>query len=744
MMMYKSEEDFLRELLEDFKVEGAEHLQAVNDGLLALEKNLPHQVDKAVLESVFREVHSMKGAARAVNLTQIEQLCMSLESIFHAFKDGTLVIRGHMFDHFYKATDLLQELLRAIDDQDKEISPADVVRLSHEIEGLNPMTGQQGFNKKDEKDTRPFHADSQRPLYEDTYTVEGGGAEPAETTSVSADESSNHSKPGNHKITDETVRVSTGKLTALLHQAEALISVKTALAHQLRELSELDAVEQHARREVIGALQDQHRQMERLVDDLLVMVKKTLLYPFSTLLNMIPRIARDLAKEYGKTVHCTIKGGETEIDRRILEEMKDPLIHIIRNSIDHGIETQKVRRASNKPEAGLLEVDVSLDADQKVIINIMDDGAGIDKQKLVDAAVKAGIVDSKASREMSDEAVHMLLFQSGVSTSPYITDVSGRGLGMAIVAEKVAVLGGTIDVRTKPGQGSTFSITLPQTMAQYRGLLVSVADQQFLLQTTSIVKVLRISSGDIQTVESRNVIHYQDETIALVSLAEVLQLPARSHHNKGSVYRQVVILRSAQKKVAFLVDDILDEHEGVVKNLGSQLKNVPHIAGAVILGNGKLVPVLHVTQLLQSSFRYGMASKAIPVDEGKQQEAGGARAHVLVVEDSITVRNVLKNLVEGAGYRVSTAVDGLAGYELLKKEAADLVVSDVDMPRMNGFELCAKIREDQQLADTPVLLVTALESAEDRQRGLEAGANAYIRKGIFDKGNLIETISRLI
>ncbi len=506
----------------------------------------------------------------------------------------------------------------------------------------------------------------------------------------------------------------------------------------------MDASGTHAKREAIGVLEAEHRQMERLVEDLLVMVKKTLLYPFSSLLNMIPRIVRDLAKEYGKTVDCKVSGGETEIDRRILEEMKDPLIHIIRNSIDHGIETPEVRRESNKSAQGSIQVDVSLDADQKVVVHIRDDGAGVDKQQIIDAAVRAGMVDRNAGAELSDEAAHMLLFQSGVSTSPYITDVSGRGLGMAIVAEKVALLGGTIDLHTEPGQGTTFVITLPQTMAQYRGLLVSVADQQFLLQTTSIVKVLRISPDDIKTVESRNVIHYQDETMALVNLAEVLQLPVRGHQSKASVHRQVIIIRSAQNKVAFIVDDILEEHEGVVKNLGSQLKNVQHIAGAVILGNGKLVPVLHVPQLLETSFSYGMASETRTADQLKEQEAEESQARVLIVEDSITVRNVLKNLVEGAGYTVSTAVDGLAAHEQLKSESFDLVVSDVDMPRMNGFELCAKIREDQQLADTPVVLVTALESAGDRQRGLEAGANAYIRKGSFDKGNLIETIQRLI
>ena len=744
MMMHKSEEDFLRELLEDFKVEGAEHLQAVNDGLLALENNLQDGVDQAVLESVFREVHSMKGAARAVNLTQIEQLCMSLESVFHKLKDGTLVLQGHMFDLFYKASDFLQELLASIDDQEKQTTPSEVVRLSHEIEGLIPFTNQQKTDETAGGYTQRYPGDSTRSLYEHAENAKQDEKDSEEALPAMADEPSSQSKPLTHAATGDTVRVSTGKLTELLHQAEALITIKTALAHQLKELSEMDASGTPAKREIIGVLEAEHRQMERLVDDLLVMVKKTLLYPFSSLLNMIPRIVRDLAKEYGKIVDCKVSGGETEIDRRILEEMKDPLIHIIRNSIDHGIETPEVRRDSNKSAQGSIQVDVSLDADQKVVVHIRDDGAGVDKQQIIDAAVRAGMVDRKAGAELSDEAAHMLLFQSGVSTSPYITDVSGRGLGMAIVAEKVALLGGTIDLHTEPGQGTTFVITLPQTMAQYRGLLVSVADQQFLLQTTSIVKVLRISPDDIKTVESRNVIHFQDETMALVNLAEVLQLPVRNHHSKGSARRQSVILKSAQNKVAFIVDDILDEHEGVVKNLGSQLKNVQHIAGAVILGNGKLVPVLHVPQLLETSFSYGMASETRSVDQLKQQEAEEAQARVLIVEDSITVRNVLKNLVEGAGYTVKTAVDGLAAHEQLKNEAFDLVVSDVDMPRMNGFELCAKIRDDQQLADTPVVLVTALESAGDRQRGLEAGANAYIRKGSFDKGNLIETIQRLI
>ncbi len=734
-MKHKSDEDFLKELLNDFKIEAAEHLQAIVAGLLKLEKKPGAEAGQELVESVFREVHSMKGAARAVNLGQIEQLCMSMETVFHEVKNKKTTLQSGMFDLFYRATDCLQTMVAEIDVPQKSIGKNQITKLANDIESLvlpeskrsgitffKPGTGK----KKEDKNEATGKIEPSGSAGGGTYAV----ADKALDTPASA--------------SAETVRVSVKKLARLLRQAEEMITIKTAFEYQLQQLNEIAEDGDNGLFRVAESLKQVRRNLAFSIDELSLDIKKTLMCPFSSLLNIVPRIIRDLGREYNKEINYEIEGGETEIDRRILEEMKDPLIHIIRNCIDHGIETKEERLNSNKPAAGLLKVSISLDPDHKVVIQISDDGRGIDSNKLVEAALKSGLIKSGNQKNMSQKEKQMLLFKSGVSTSPFITDVSGRGLGMAIVDEKVTKIGGTISVDTETGKGSTFRVTLPQTMAAFRGLLVVASDQLFLVQTTSVLKVVALRAGDIKTVESKKTIVYNNESLTLVNLDDVLGIADRRKSKSQGYPKPVLIIQVSQKKIAFIADEVMGEHEGIVKGLGSQLKHVRNIAGTVLIGDGRLVPVLHLPELAESAIHHGETTGYAPLAGDEDETVTGEPAAILVVEDSITVRNVLKNIIEASGFRVTTAVDGMEAYEKLQKEAFSLVVSDIDMPRMNGFELTAQIRDDKQLADMPVVLVTALESADDRKRGLEAGANAYIRKGSFDKGNLIETINRLI
>ncbi len=723
-MKHKSDEEFLRELLNDFKVEAAEHLQAIVAGLLKLEKSPGDAAGRELVESVFREVHSMKGAARAVNLTLIEQLCMSMESVFHEIKNKKGILQPGMFDLFYRATDCLQSMVAEIDASLKNITQNDITRLTAEFEGLiEPETKRPGIS-----------------------FFKPGNAEPDKSPNKTPTSPSPlHSSEAQPSASAETIRVSAKKLAQLQQQAEELITIKTAFEYQLQQLNELADHGDNGLLRVAESLNQEKRKFALAVDELLLGVKKTLMCPFSSLLNVVPRIIRDLGKEYNKEINYEIEGGETEIDRRILEEMKDPLIHIIRNCIDHGIETKDERLKRNKAAAGLLKISILLDSDHKVVIRISDDGRGIDSDRLVNAALKAGVIKRSDLADLSQQEKLLLLFKSGVSTSPFITDVSGRGLGMAIVDEKATKIGGSVSVETGVGSGSTFTITLPQTMAAFRGLLTKASDQLFLVPTTSVVKVVDLKPEDVKTIESKKTFVYDNESLALVSLADVLAISERRMRQSRNYPKPMLIIEASHRKIAFVADEVLGEHEGIVKSLGSQLRHVRNIAGATLLGDGRLVPVLHLPELMESALQHGEAVEHVPLaGENEAETDPDIQAGILVVEDSITVRNVLRNIIEASGFRVTTAVDGMEAYQKLQKETFSLVVSDIDMPRMNGFELTAKIREDKQLADLPVVLVTALESAEDRKRGLEAGANAYIRKGSFDKGNLVETINRLI
>jgi two-component system chemotaxis sensor kinase CheA len=463
--------------------------------------------------------------------------------------------------------------------------------------------------------------------------------------------------------------------------------------------------------------------------------------PISSALEMLPKMARDLARDQGKEVELIVSGGEIEIDRRILEEMRDPLIHLLRNCVDHGIETPAARRRANKPPRGSLTLAITPKDGSKIEILVADDGAGIDTAKVREAARKLGAATAEDLDARATPELLPLVFRSGISTSAIITDLSGRGLGLAIVEEKVNKLGGTVAVASVAGQGTTFHVVLPLTLATFRGIHVRVNGDQFLLPTTHVEQVMRLRREAIKTVENRETIAWDGKALALVSLADVLELPREHAGDGGEPSIQVVILGATDRRIAFRVDEIVGEQEVLAKPLGKQLARVRNIAGASVLGNGKTVPILNVADLLRSAVKVAAVRKA---DTAPEQQAASGQKSILVAEDSITARTLLKNILESAGYRVAAAVDGMDAYTLLEIERFDLVVSDVEMPKMDGFDLTRKIRSNKALAQLPVVLVTALESREHRERGVDAGANAYIVKSSFDQSNLLEVVRRLL
>jgi two-component system chemotaxis sensor kinase CheA len=592
----------------------------------------------------------------------------------------------------------------------------------------------------------------------------------------------------------DTVRISAAKLDKLLLQAEELLSAKliahhrTAEAHgvyeQLRARqkrwtkiqSDLRALQQLSAkngtgnghpgrrteiRNVLEFLEQErafHRALEnalatltksmsqdarglaRTTDSLLDETKKLRMLPFSSLLEVIPRFIRNLSREQNKEVDLVVRGAEIETDRRILEEMKDPLIHLLRNCIDHGIESPEERVGKNKPRRGTITLAITQTESNRVEITVSDDGSGIDPAQVLAAARKRGLPIEEGAAANASEPLS-LIFESGVSTSPIITDISGRGLGLAIARERVEKLGGTIAVETQPGQGTTFRILLPLSVATFRGVLVRTGDHLFVLPLADVERVLQVKRADIQTVENRETVPINGQTIALVRLADLLGLPNGPGSTDSGEKLSVAVVRAAGKRLGLWVDEVVGEKEVLVKGLGPQLQRVRNISGATILGTGQVTPILNTSDLMKSAMTVTVrpaSSVSLGQEEERRQKA------ILVVEDSITARTLLKSILEAAGYAVETAVDGVDAFTLLRTADFDLVVSDVDMPRMNGLDLTAKIRGDKKLSELPVVLVTALESREDRERGIDVGADAYIVKSSFEQSNLLEVIRQLL
>jgi two-component system, chemotaxis family, sensor kinase CheA len=721
--------EFLRELRATFRVEAAEHLAAMSTGLLALEKGVDAAARLGVIETVFRAAHSLKGAARAVDLADIERTCQSLETLFAKWKRGEAAPTPESLDSAMKALDQMDASLSA---------PA-------APEKPKPARG---------RDTPAAAAAS-------------ATASPAAAPVIEGD----------------TVRVPVSTLDARLIEAEELLSTKLAAHQRGAELEALLGEIESWRREWArvqpevrslrratdagardGALADffewnhdymrafearlaavrraaEHDsvQVGKVVNDLLENSKKLLMLPLATLGTLLPKVVRDLARDQGKDAELTLRGEDVRIDKRILEEMKDPLIHLLRNAVDHGVESPAARRAAGKAPRATIALTVTQLGGNQVELEIADDGAGIDVARVRAAAIQRGLLTSEAAQRLTDEAAAALVFEADLSTSPMITQVSGRGLGLAIVREKAEKLGGRVAIEARKGAGTRIRVTLPLTLATFRGVVIHSGRRSFVVPTSQVERVARFKREDVRTVEGRDTITLDGRAVALASLADVLSLPPARPGEALPTAAPALIIGSGEHRLAIEVDAVVDEREVLVKRFAKPLVRVRNIAGATVLGNGEVAPILDVTDLIRSARNVRRRERA---DAARAADASPNR-RVLVAEDSITSRMLIKGILESAGYEVKTAVDGIEAYTLLRSEKFDALVSDVEMPRLNGFDLTARVRADRTLADLPVLLVTALESREDRERGIDVGANAYLVKSNLDQSNLLDALRRL-
>ena len=736
--MTDSDQEFFRRLLATFRVEAKEHVDALFQGILELENKPDAETRASLVEHVFREAHSLKGAARSVDQIAIESVCQSLEDTFAAMKRN--------------------ELLE---------SPGFYESLQFTLNQLSALLGEPGATPSPPPPPRE--------------TAAAPVSTPAAPPPAPAPAAAPKTPPVEKTATASTVRIPISKLDSIFLQVEEMLAAKLLAQQRRQELSSMQMLVAQWNKEwssfdslaaespqanlaqaelhtlldqnatfiktlnqqlnsIVRATEQDQRMIGRMVDELLEDMKKVLMLPFSTVLEVFPRLIRDLARQYGKDIELAIQGGELEADRRILEAIKDPLLHLVRNAIDHGIETPDERTRMGKPGRGKVVIAVQPHNGNRVSITISDDGTGIDTGKVKSHALRLGLLDSEDAATMSDNEVMDLIYHSGVSTSPIITEISGRGLGLAIVREKIDSMGGSVHVSTHANIGTSFRILLPLTLATYRGIIVRIGDQIFVLPTSHVEQTTRALKSEILTAQNRATVRINGTTHSLAYMGDVLGVAHQP--DPDTPFVQVVLLTASGRQMAFVVDEVVNEQEVLVKSLGKQLSRVRNVAAATILGSGKAVPILNVLDMIKSAVLAPTGRTAATPAAG--ETSASKQKNVLVVEDSITARGLLKGILELAGYKVTTAVDGVDGYTQLRSGSFDIVVSDVEMPRMDGFDLTAKIRADKKLAELPVILVTALESREDRERGIDVGADAYIVKRSFEQSNLLEIIGRLI
>ncbi len=779
-----TQDQLLQQLMPIFAAEAQEHLAVLNRDLLALEKQPSEQEKQQLLAEIFRAAHSLKGSAGAVKLDDVSHLAHSMESLFRRVQRGDFELRVEWFDKVYHALDVMSALVQQT--PNAQALQMEVPALSAELEAI----GEQPDFAPAETPTPPANGQSNgqdtlppplevAPPHQDTAIAAAPTIVPAEPPPALQEPAPHHS------VTDETVRVAISKLDSLLEQVGELQVTRIAANQrlvQVRELTnQIEAWEAEGRklrasstfrryqaahaqnldapvpeelvafwqanenrlreaRAVLADLQralgEDSRRMAQVTADLQDGVRRTRMMPASTLFDTYPRMVRDLARELGKEVQLVIEGGETELDRAILEQISAPLLHLLRNAVDHGIESPAARGAAGKPRQGT----ITLRAAQRggsIVIEIIDDGAGIDVARVRVSAVQKGVVSAEQANALNDQDALWLIFRSGMSTRTTITDISGRGVGLDVVRENVERLQGVIEIENHVGQGTRFTCTLPLTVATMLCLLAQVGSETFALPILNVARITRVANEEIGHAQGRETISVDGRPVVLMRLADLLGITAPSVRTNG-LKKPVLILGAADKRLAFSVDALLGTQEIVLKALPAPLRHVQHIAGATILGTGEVVMVLNVAELLRTATGAPISAATPTVTEPV------AVPTILIADDSITTRTLEKNILEAAGYQVRAASDGMEAFEILQAGGIDLLVSDVNMPRVDGFELTEKVRADQRFKNLPVILVTSLASREDRERGISAGADAYIVKGAFDQDTLLATIRQLI
>jgi two-component system chemotaxis sensor kinase CheA len=576
----------------------------------------------------------------------------------------------------------------------------------------------------------------------------------------------------------QTVRVRVDRLDTLINltgelvvgkqiqteHVQALYELNTLVQQQEHELLALDAIvrelrisadkrqsmQQHinvllnsgdqARRVLRTQVEQFSRHVDQqglLVNDLEQEVMAARMLPVSNVFATLPRAVRELSNTTGKDVNLVIRGENTELDRKLLEALNDPLLHLIRNAIDHGIESPDERVGASKPRQGLVEV-VAEATGGEVHITIRDDGRGMHPQKLRDIATRKGLISKENAALLSEQEALELIFLPGFSSASMITDISGRGVGMDVVRTNINELGGQVTIDSEVGKGTSITIILPLTIVTTRILLINVGVYTFALPASGCHGIVWAHQDHIQTIEGRATIAHEGQTIPLLHMADLMGIEAEPPFT-NSHREPAILVGSSQRLMSLIVSKLLDEREAVVKPLGPIFEQQRRYSGAVQLGNGQLVLMLNPVSLVQSA--RGIAQTRPSVSSGVLPQR---RPQLLIAEDSFTTRELIRSILQSAGYDVTAAIDGQDALDKLRVKPYDLVVTDVEMPRVDGFELTSRIRQELDNHETPVVIITSLASDEYRQRGMEAGAQAYIVKSQFNQDNLLNVIQQLL
>ena len=771
------------ELLNIFWVEVGDYLQKLNS--LLLQTEAAAQANPEAVREMNRFAHSMKGAARAVGIGVIETLSHYMEDIFGAALKSKLELTPGTCDLLYDSLDLIQNVVNGVDNSTDALATT-IARLEQTI-ASEAENGTE--NHTEEKRSTSNTAAIETAIVHDSDVPKPTIVPKPASRTITA--SSNGAHPSDEMMTvllpttEESVRVPVSRMDRLMGEVSELLVARMHSEERAREFQRLQKLNQRWQREWRSVrtayirlarrmqheqgemweevvtlfhfleenqryLQETQRQLAHLSRELtqynasLTMLTEQLqddisgmrLVPFDTLVSSFQRLIRDLARDMTKEVHLVVEGSMVEMDKTALDALKEPIMHLLRNSVDHGIEHPTERERNGKLPIGSVHITVE-QRGKEIIIRVSDDGRGLDSTGILRKAELLGMVSSQVAADLSPEEVYNLIFHPGLSTAAELTAISGRGMGMDIVRIRVESLRGRVSVQSVAGRSTTFTMRLPLSLTRLSCILLQVGGQDFAVPSVSVWRMLKLRRDQWFTAEGRDMVIIEERPIPVISLAGVLGNAAAPEAEEIPL----MVLSSGEKYIAFQVDDLYSEQELVLKPLGPEITNAPYISGGALLGTGDVIIVLDPNDLIRGASGQPRIPRRIekiaePIEE--------KRLRVLIADDSITTRTLEKHILETAGYEVYVAVDGAEAWERLREIQPDVVISDVEMPRMTGLELAARIKGDEQTRRIPVVLLTSLAKPQQQEAGLKAGADAYLVKSRFEQGELLRVIRSVV
>ena len=781
--------DEFQEILQDFLVESFELVEKLDEDLVELESN---PEDLELLNGIFRVAHTIKGASSFLNFDVLTHLTHHMEDVLNKARHGELVITPDIMDVVLESIDLMKSLLDTIRDtsEDAGIDVSECVSKLDKISGGTGNVDSPAPTQEDAQ--QPAKEETQEEIQEETQNDEdeldyenmsdedveaeiarllaqrqaedkakreakqAAGEKvptpPQEQTQQDDDKKEEQkttsapvvSKPAQKPVQKEQPQKGNAKAAAPAKRASTVeqtirVDVKR-LDHLMNLIGELvlaknrlikindDVEERYEGEEFLEELNQVVSIVSLVTTDLQIAVMKTRMLPIGKVFNKFPRMIRDLSRELDKKIELEIFGEDTELDKSIVEEIGDPLVHIIRNSCDHGIESPQDRLLVNKPEMGTIKLK-AYNEGNAIVIQVDDDGKGLDPEMLKNRCLEKGLITEKEADTMSDKEAFGLIFKPGFSTAATVTNVSGRGVGMDVVKTNIEKVNGIIDIDSQVGIGTSLKLKIPLTLAIIQALLVGVQEEHYAIPLASVLETVRISTDEIYTVEGRSVMRLRDEVLSLVHIGDIFEV---ERILDTSEHAYVVVLGLGTQKLGLIVDSLVGQEEIVIKSLGDYLKGIEGIAGATIRGDGGVTLIVDVVALMEiaKGVKASTATDNSATALLSNEKTKASDYTIMIVDDSKTDRLIMRKALEKLGVTLVEAVDGQEALNILKQgdHNFDAMLIDIEMPRMDGYSLASEIKKYNRYKNLPLIAVTSRSGKSDRMRGVESGMVEYITK----------------